>query len=306
MQVIKPSRVGGIEATASLARWAAKRGISTVISSAFESSVGLSAYAEIAHFLDENQREQEETVASNPVNPETSDLRSDTSNLTPQGEPFSVAIRSAFEMSGIPVDGTPDVRTFLDKLEREEKRERSKKERLLERVRLKETGGQRVAHGLGTFEWLANDTVTENPFRLTAAKEVEGDSGLEVDMSAVLGLLVNPISNPDMVAGSEASERMGFEGRLSNQRNVRNQARGEQENGGPEAMLRTEPEPEAGAKSPNMEGAKEIATYTEGEFELVVESPLAEYRFRLVEATDGGRRREVSHVAAVYWGWISD
>jgi hypothetical protein len=299
MQVIKPSRVGGIEATASLARWAAKRGISTVISSAFESSIGLSAYAEIAHFLDENQREQEETVASNPVNPETSDVRSDTSNLTAQGEPFSVAIRSAFEMSGIPVDGTPDVRTFLDKLEREEKRERSKKERLLERVRLKETGGQRVAHGLGTFEWLANDTVTENGFRLTAAKEVERDSGLEVDMSAALGLIANPILHPDTVAGLESSERSGFQGRLSNQRNEQRQAQGEQENGGPEAMLRMESEPEAGVTSPKTKGASEIAMYTDEEFEIVVESPQAEYQFRLVEATDGGRQLEVSHVATL-------
>lgn len=299
MQVVKPSRVGGIEATASLARWAAKRGISTVISSAFESSIGLSAYAEIAYFLDESQREQEETVVSNPVNPETSDLRSDTSNLTPQGEPFSVAIRSAFEMSGIPVDGTPDVRTFLDKLEREEKRERSKKERLLERVRLKETGGQRVAHGLGTFEWLANDTVTENSFRLTGAKEVEGDSGLEVDMSAASGLLANPILNPDTVAGLESLERIGSRGRLSNQRNVRRQAQGEQENGDPEAMLQTESELEARATLPNTGAGSQIATYTEEEFELVVKSPQAEYRFRLVEATDGGQRREVSDVATM-------
>ena len=50
--VVKPGRVGGFERTIQLARWARCQGISLVLSSAFESSVGLAAYAQLAAFLD--------------------------------------------------------------------------------------------------------------------------------------------------------------------------------------------------------------------------------------------------------------
>jgi len=46
--VLKPGVLGGLEKTACLVRWAHRRGITTVISSAFESSVGLAALAAMA------------------------------------------------------------------------------------------------------------------------------------------------------------------------------------------------------------------------------------------------------------------
>jgi hypothetical protein len=51
--VIKPGRVGGFERAASLASWAHSRGMVAVISSAFETSIGLSAYAHLAAYVDE-------------------------------------------------------------------------------------------------------------------------------------------------------------------------------------------------------------------------------------------------------------
>ena len=51
--VIKPGRVGGFERAVSLAAWAHSRGMVAVISSAFETSVGLSAYAHLAAYVDE-------------------------------------------------------------------------------------------------------------------------------------------------------------------------------------------------------------------------------------------------------------
>lgn len=50
--VVKPSRVGAIEGTAMLIQWAARRGISVVLSSSFESSVGVSAVAALAQLSD--------------------------------------------------------------------------------------------------------------------------------------------------------------------------------------------------------------------------------------------------------------
>lgn len=52
--VIKPGRVGGFERAASLAAWAHSRGMVAVISSAFETSIGLSAYAHLAAYVDES------------------------------------------------------------------------------------------------------------------------------------------------------------------------------------------------------------------------------------------------------------
>ncbi|GAQ91163.1 isochorismate synthase [Klebsormidium nitens] len=278
--VIKPSRVGGIEATAALARWASKRGISTVISAAFESSVGLSAYAELAHFVDENRRGLEETAASSSANPETPDQ---TSNLTPPAEPFSVAIRSAFEMSGVPVNGNPEVRTFLDKLEREEKRERRKKERLLERVRLREMGGQRVAHGLGTFEWLANDVVSGNGFALTGS---EGP-GLEVDMQRTAGVLAQPGLDTATVTGFDSLTRSEFD-----QKGTDEQTRGT-------PNLRSTPEKEGGVDEleRSVTGVGETLGGGVGssaaDREEVVKTAQAEYRFRLTEITDGDQSKEL-------------
>jgi isochorismate synthase/2-succinyl-5-enolpyruvyl-6-hydroxy-3-cyclohexene-1-carboxylate synthase/2-succinyl-6-hydroxy-2,4-cyclohexadiene-1-carboxylate synthase/O-succinylbenzoate synthase len=50
--VIKPAVVGGIERAAVLARWARRRGVAAVISSAFESSVGLASLAALAAAVD--------------------------------------------------------------------------------------------------------------------------------------------------------------------------------------------------------------------------------------------------------------
>lgn len=50
--VIKPGRVGGFERAASIAAWAHSRGMEAVISSAFETSIGLTAYAHLAAYVD--------------------------------------------------------------------------------------------------------------------------------------------------------------------------------------------------------------------------------------------------------------
>ncbi|XP_051146167.1 protein PHYLLO, chloroplastic [Andrographis paniculata] len=50
--VIKPGVVGGFENATIIARWAQQRGKMTVISAAFESTLGLSAYIQFARFLD--------------------------------------------------------------------------------------------------------------------------------------------------------------------------------------------------------------------------------------------------------------
>ncbi|KAL5725660.1 hypothetical protein ACHQM5_008779 [Ranunculus cassubicifolius] len=51
--VIKPSVVGGFENAALIAKWAQKHNKMAVISSAFESSLGLSAYIQFSHFLEQ-------------------------------------------------------------------------------------------------------------------------------------------------------------------------------------------------------------------------------------------------------------
>nr|XP_024385455.1 protein PHYLLO, chloroplastic-like isoform X2 [Physcomitrium patens] len=51
--VIKPGRVGGFERAVSIAEWAHSRGMVAVISSAFETSIGLTAYAHLAGYVDE-------------------------------------------------------------------------------------------------------------------------------------------------------------------------------------------------------------------------------------------------------------
>ncbi|PIN25904.1 Isochorismate synthase [Handroanthus impetiginosus] len=50
--VIKPSVIGGFENAALVARWAQQQGKMTVVSAAFESSLGLSAYIQFARYLD--------------------------------------------------------------------------------------------------------------------------------------------------------------------------------------------------------------------------------------------------------------
>ena len=55
--VLKPSVVGGVEATASVARIAMSRGVRPVLSSAFESGVGLSVIGHLAATLDDVLRE---------------------------------------------------------------------------------------------------------------------------------------------------------------------------------------------------------------------------------------------------------
>ncbi|GER31893.1 2-succinyl-5-enolpyruvyl-6-hydroxy-3-cyclohexene-1-carboxylate synthase [Striga asiatica] len=50
--VIKPSVIGGFEKAALVARWAHQLGKTAVISAAYESSLGLSAYVQFAHYLD--------------------------------------------------------------------------------------------------------------------------------------------------------------------------------------------------------------------------------------------------------------
>lgn len=51
-QVIKPSVVGGFENAAHIAKWAQLHDKMAVISSTFESSIGLASYIQLAHYVD--------------------------------------------------------------------------------------------------------------------------------------------------------------------------------------------------------------------------------------------------------------
>lgn len=55
--VIKPSSVGGFERAALIAKWAQRHGMVAVISAAFESSLSLAAYAQLAAFVDKRRLE---------------------------------------------------------------------------------------------------------------------------------------------------------------------------------------------------------------------------------------------------------
>ncbi|GIL50277.1 hypothetical protein Vafri_6487 [Volvox africanus] len=54
--VVKPSVLGGLEAAMDTARWAQRRGVQVVISSAFESSVGVAALVQLAAAVDDSAR----------------------------------------------------------------------------------------------------------------------------------------------------------------------------------------------------------------------------------------------------------
>lgn len=69
--VIKPGRVGGFERAASLAAWAHSRGMVAVISSAFETSIGLSAYAHLAAYIDERLSQTVTSVQQQPLQSRT-------------------------------------------------------------------------------------------------------------------------------------------------------------------------------------------------------------------------------------------
>lgn len=230
--------------------------------------------------MDESRRELEETAASSFANPESVDQ---TSNLAPPAEPFSVAIRSAFEMSGVPLNGNPEVRTFLDKLEREEKRERRKKERLSERVKLRELGGQRVAHGLGTFEWLANDVVSEDGFALTRSQ----GPGLEVDMGRTAALFAKPGLNPGTVARFDPLTKPEFDGKGAD----------EQTHGTPDVKSTPGNRFESDEFEKTTDGDVDTLDGGAGsspvDHEEIVKTAQAEYQFRLTESTDGEQSKEV-------------
>lgn len=51
-QVIKPSVIGGFESAAMIARWAQDQGKMAVVSAAFESGLGLSAYIQFSCYLE--------------------------------------------------------------------------------------------------------------------------------------------------------------------------------------------------------------------------------------------------------------
>lgn len=70
--VLKPSVLGGLEATAAVARVAMSRGVRPIISSAFESGIGLNACAHLAAFLDNILiREIRAVKESSPQNDDT-------------------------------------------------------------------------------------------------------------------------------------------------------------------------------------------------------------------------------------------
>lgn len=65
--VLKPSVVGGLEATISLARVAMSRGVRPIISSAFESGVGLKVNAHLAAALDNTLEQEIQTAKDNAL-----------------------------------------------------------------------------------------------------------------------------------------------------------------------------------------------------------------------------------------------
>ena len=65
-QVIKPSVVGGFEKAAHIAKWAQMHDKMAVISSAYESSVGLASYIQLAHYVD-----QQNSIVSRIKNKDT-------------------------------------------------------------------------------------------------------------------------------------------------------------------------------------------------------------------------------------------
>lgn len=66
VQVIKPSVVGGFENAAHIAKWAQMHDKMAVISSTYESSVGLASYIQLAHYVD-----QQDSMVSRMKNKDT-------------------------------------------------------------------------------------------------------------------------------------------------------------------------------------------------------------------------------------------
>ncbi|KAL8518400.1 hypothetical protein ACS0TY_009692 [Phlomoides rotata] len=64
--VIKPGVIGGFENAALVARWAQQHGKMTVLSAAFESAVGLSAYIQFACYLDMQNAEMQRLMNKEP------------------------------------------------------------------------------------------------------------------------------------------------------------------------------------------------------------------------------------------------
>lgn len=69
--VIKPSRVGGLERAAAIAEWAHSRGRVAVISSAFETSIGLYSYAHLAAYVDHRRFQTITTIPPQSPQPAT-------------------------------------------------------------------------------------------------------------------------------------------------------------------------------------------------------------------------------------------
>lgn len=68
-QVIKPGVIGGFENAALVARWAQQHGKMTVLSAAFESALGLSAYIQFACYLDMQNAEMQKLMNKEPQSP---------------------------------------------------------------------------------------------------------------------------------------------------------------------------------------------------------------------------------------------
>ncbi|KAL3654341.1 hypothetical protein CASFOL_004022 [Castilleja foliolosa] len=65
--VIKPSVIGGFEKAACVARWAHQNGKTAVVSAAFESALGLSAYIQFARYLDQQNAEIHSLMNKKPA-----------------------------------------------------------------------------------------------------------------------------------------------------------------------------------------------------------------------------------------------
>eukprot|EP00850_Spirogloea_muscicola_P023297 SM000345S12838 [mRNA] locus=s345:73550:85963:+ [translate_table: standard] len=143
--VIKPGRVGGFEQAAMLARQAVSRGVTPVISSAFESSLGLSAYAELARCVDGWRSEASADSRGGLV-------------LWDEAGKSALAGQSTSRQLGLEV---PPSRRQVPQL------------------------GPAVAHGLGTSDWLASDIVASQHFTMMEHRATVRTAGAVDDGRAV-------------------------------------------------------------------------------------------------------------------------
>jgi isochorismate synthase/2-succinyl-5-enolpyruvyl-6-hydroxy-3-cyclohexene-1-carboxylate synthase/2-succinyl-6-hydroxy-2,4-cyclohexadiene-1-carboxylate synthase/O-succinylbenzoate synthase len=143
--VVKPAVVGGIEKAWGLVRWAQQQGIRAVISSSFESSVGLAALHQLAAAVDASSSSSRSHDDGSSTGGSSSDVMSNglwagfggsglPSGSTP---PASAAAAAAAGSANGAAPHSTDCSTQQQRQQRQ----------------------QQCWHGLGTLSWFASDTV---------------------------------------------------------------------------------------------------------------------------------------------------